>query len=137
MQNRVFFPQAALDAWIVDGTVDLQQSELTIPGEGRRYKLAEAVRVLREVSGSGDPHEIVGKVKALVSLQQLGAEVVETSMLVGDAAYDVEPGWLAMPVGTWADHLKSDARKKARAGRADPGPRTEEDLLAGFIKRTV
>ena len=135
MENRVFFPQAALDHWMVDGTVDLQQSELTILAEGRSYRLTEAVRVMREVSGGGDPYELVGRVKPRAYLDELGAEIVEGSMLLGDEAYDVEPGWLAAPVGSLALHLASEARMKARAGAdADPNqpqgsPMTEEDLL--------
>src|SRR5579883_335947 len=139
MQNRIFFPQAALDEWIVDGTVDLQGTELTILGEGRRYKLAEAVHVLRDVSGSGDPHELVGRVKARGHLEQLGAEIVETSMLLGDSAYDVEPGWMGIPTTTFAEYVGSDVRKKAKSSR--PGaftaaePKTDEDLLARFLTK--
>jgi hypothetical protein len=137
MENRVFFPQAALDRWIGDGTVDLDQSELTILAEGRRYKLADAVRVVREVGGAGDPHELVGRVKALAYLEQLGAEIVETSMLLDDAAYDVELGWLGIPVGTLAQHIASDARKAARAGRATEDAKSDEDLLARFLGKNL
>jgi hypothetical protein len=140
MKNRVFFPQAALDQWIVDGSVELQDGELTIMSEGRSYRLAEAVRVLREVSGAGDGHELVGRVKARMYLEQLGAELVETSMLLGDAAYDVEPGWLGIPVGTFAEHVGSDARKRARGGgsaRTGADPKTDEDLLARFLAKNL
>jgi len=102
MENRFFFPQAALDQWIVDGMVDVQNGELLIIGEGRRYKLAEAVRVVREVTGSADHHDLVGHVKARVQLEKLGAEIVESSMLLGDAAYDVDPGWVGAPVASSA-----------------------------------
>jgi hypothetical protein len=136
MENRVFFPQTALDQWIVEGTVDLQQNELTILSGGRRYKLVEAARVLRELSGSGDPQELVGRVKARTYLEQLGAEIVESSMLLGDAAYDVEPGWLGVPVGSFAEHMTSGARSHARGG-ADPtsDPKSDEDLLLRFLGR--
>jgi hypothetical protein len=137
MKNRVFFPQAALDQWIVDGSVELQDGELTIVAEGRRYRLAEAVRVIREVSGAGDGHEVVGRVKARMYLEQLGAEIVETSMLLGEAAYDVEPGWLGIPVGTFAEHVGSDARKRARGSKAGADPRTDEDLLARFLAKNL
>jgi hypothetical protein len=137
MQNRVFFPQAALDQWIVDGSVDLQQAELTILGEGRRYKLVEGVRVLREVSGGGDPHDLVGRVKPLSQLEQLGAEIVETSMLLGDKAYDVEPGWLGLPVGTFAEHVSSAKRRNARGDESGPDPKTDEELLARFLVKNA
>jgi hypothetical protein len=99
MENRFFFPQAALDQWIVDERVDFRDAELTVLGAGRRYKLAEAVHVVREVSGTTDSHDIVGRVKSRGALEKLGAEIVESSMLLGDAAYDVEPGWVGTPIG--------------------------------------
>jgi hypothetical protein len=70
MQNRVFFPQAALDQWLVDGTVDLRGTELTIVPEARVYRLAEAVHILREVSGAEDAQSLVGRVKAKSALEE-------------------------------------------------------------------
>jgi hypothetical protein len=102
MENLYFFPQAALDQWIVDERVDVKDGELTVLGAGRRYKLSEAVHVLREVTGAGDSRDLLGRVKARGKLEQLGAEIVEGSMLLGDAAYDVEPGWFGTPVGASA-----------------------------------
>lgn len=141
MENRIFFPQTALDQWIVDGTVDLQQNELTILAEGRRFKLADAVRILREVSGAGDPHSLIGRVKERAPLEKLGAEIVESSMLLGEAAYDVEPGWVGVPIGDFVDHVGSDARKRARlgreVGREGEDPKTDEDLLARFLAKNL
>ena len=140
MENRVFFPQAALDQWIVDGTIDLTDGKLTILAEGRRYELAEAVRVVREVSGSGDAHDLVGRVKGRAALEQLGAELVESSMLLGDAAYDVDPGWIGTPIGSFAEHVGSDARQRARQAHGDrfgPEPKTDEDLLARFLEKNL
>ena len=136
MQNRVFFPQGALDQWIVDGTVDLQGGELTILAEQRRYQVVEAVRVLQEVSGSGDKHDLVGRVKTRAALEQLGAEIVESSMLLGDAAYDVEPGWVGTPVGSFSAHVKA-ARERARDAAFGPEPKTDEDLLARFLAKNL
>jgi hypothetical protein len=99
MENRFFFPQAAVDQWIVDERVDFRDGELTVLGPGRRYKVSEAVHVVREVTGTTDAHDLVGRVKARGALETLGAEIIESSMLLGDAAYDVEPGWMGTPVG--------------------------------------
>ena len=129
MENRVFFPQAALDQWIVDGAVLLEDGILTIVDEGRRYALTEAVRVLREVSGVGDEHELVGRAKTRTYLEQLGAELVETSMLLGDAAYDVVPGWAGLPVGSFADY-RSQARPEVQ--KLDG----EEAVLARLLLRS-
>ncbi len=133
MENRVFFPQAALDEWIVSGTVELNGQDLTVLAAGRQYKLAEAVHVLRDVSGTGDTHELVGLVKARAYLEQLGAELVETSMLIGDSAYDVDPGWLGIPAETFADFVQSSACREACGRSGHPPPMREEDLLGKLL----
>jgi hypothetical protein len=137
MQNRVFFPEQSLNEWLVDGAVDLRGSELTILAEARRYNLAEAVRVIAEVTGGPDTNDLVGRVKSKVFLQELGAELLESSMVLGDNAYDVIPGWLGAPVGSFVEHVTSAERQNARASFTNEftgeEPRTDEDLLARFL----
>jgi hypothetical protein len=140
MQNRVFLPQSALDQWMLEGSIDLQGTELTILAEARRYRLTEAVAIQREVTGSPDPHEIVGRAKSRTFLEELGAELVETSMILGDSAYDVVPGWLGSPVGSFDEHVTSAVRKKARAEHSTGkggDPKTDEDLLARFVVKNL
>jgi hypothetical protein len=139
MQNRVFFPQAFVDQWGVDGKVDLTANELILLVEGRTYKIDEAVYVVAEVTGANDDRKIVGKVKAKAGLEELGAEILENSMIIGDNAYDVVPGWMGTPTSTFAEHLLSPARMKARGDRTDvgAGPRTEEELLQRFVEGTL
>ena len=143
MQNRVFFPQTALDQWIVDGAVDLRGGALTLVGEGRTYEVAEAVRVLREVSGAGDGAQLVGKVKTRVWLEQQGAEIVESSMLLGEAAYDVAPGWMGVPVGAFSERgaeASPASSKKGKGGKRATKhgpPKTDEELLARFLAKNL
>ncbi len=143
MPNRIFFPQEALDAWMLDGTIDVKGAELTIAAEGRRYKIADAVRVIREVSGETDVNELVGKVKSKPYLVEMGAELLENSMIMGNNAYDVVQGWTGVPVGTFLEHAASPDRAKARArAEADDKfqpeePRTEEQLLARFLMKNL
>ncbi|UQA59004.1 hypothetical protein [Polyangium aurulentum] len=127
MKNRVFFPQVALDEWLAEDRVDLRNDELTIKSEGRKYRIIEAIRVVREVSGASDSHELLGKVKSKAFLGELGAEILETSMILGDNAYDVVPGFVGAPVGTFAEHQKSASTAQAR------NLSTDEDLLAAFL----
>lgn len=117
MQNRVFFPQAALDQWIVDEAVELSGNELTLVGEARRFRIAEAVYIKGEVTGTPDTNELVGKVKSRTFLTELGAEIVESSMILGDNAYDVVPGWMGSGSG------------------ALEGVKTDEELLARFLAK--
>ena len=129
MKNRVFFPQAALDEWLVEDRVDLKQDELMIKSEGRRYKIVEAIRIMREVTGAPDAHELLGKVKSRAFLNELGAEILEGSMILGDNAYDVVPGFVGAPVGTFAEHRRSVPEPVAAAKVAS----TDEELLATFL----
>lgn len=140
MQNRVFFSQTAFDRWLVEGAIELAGNELTIIADGRRYRVAEAVHVLREVAGVPDQNDIVGKVKSKLFLEELGAEILEGSMIIGENAYDVIQGWLGAPTSTWADHVQSIERKKARESFSNEfpeEPKTDEDLLARFLMKSM
>lgn len=139
MENRVFFPQLAVDQWGIDGKVDLTSNELIVLADGRRYKVEEAVRVVAEVTGANDEHKLVGKVKAKRLLDEMGAEILEGSMILGDYAYDVVPGWMGTPATPFADHLASPERMAARGGKTDigSGPKTDEELLKRFVEGTL
>jgi hypothetical protein len=147
--NRVFFPQAGLDHWLSEGKLELSSDALTLVGEGRRYRIAEAARVLREVTGTPDPYDIVGRVKSRAALMELGAELVESSMVIGDNAYDVVPGFVGEPMAAAPGASVPGARPsrvpgarpgaetkgagKSRKGRGDapaPGGASDEDVLA-------
>ncbi|MBI2395130.1 MAG: hypothetical protein HYV09_36505 [Deltaproteobacteria bacterium] len=122
--NRVFFPQPLLDAWIADERVELHGDELQLRDEGRRYTIAEAVHVLRDAAGGGDRMKLLGKVKTRDQLQELGAEVFEASMIIGDDAYDVVPGFVGEPIG-------------AAAVQSPTANNSEEDLLAQFLIKSL
>ena len=129
MKNRVFFPQRALDQWLGEDRVDLVGNELVIKAEGRKYRVLEAVLIVNEVSGGVDQFELVGKVKTIMYLTELGAEVLENSMVLGELAYEVIPGFVGAPIGTLAQH---------RAGGSIPPPASarvssDEDMLAQYL----
>jgi hypothetical protein len=122
--NRVFFPQPLLDAWVADERVDITGTALQLRDEGRSYEISEAVHVLRDAAGGGDANKLLGKVKTREQLMAIGAEVFEGSMIVGDDAYDVIPGFVGTPVGA-----PVDTAPNAEAG--------EEDLLAQFLIKSL
>ena len=135
MQNRVFFPQSAVDQWGIDGKIDLVAGELILLAEGRRYKVEESVRIVVEVTGANDDRKIIGKVKPKRSLDEIGAELLENSMILGDNAYDVVPGWMGTPTSPFAEHLVSPDRATARGNKTDVGalPTSDEELLTRFL----
>lgn len=135
-KNRVFFPQEALDRWLVEGRVELSGSELTIPDERRRFRLVEAVRVVSAEVGYSDPDELVGKVKTVPYLSELGAELLGDSMVLSDNAFRVVAGWLGSPVGTLAEHRAE--REELRVSRPPAlAPGSDEELLASFLARNL
>jgi hypothetical protein len=139
MQNRVFFPQLLLDQWGIEGKIDLTGDELVVLAEGRKYRIVECVYIVAEVTGAKDPHAFIGKVKPKAVLDELGAEILENSMIIGDNAYDVVPGWAGTPVSSFRDHLLSSERMSARGGKTDVGatPKNEEEMLKRFFEGTL
>lgn len=98
--NGVFFPQAMLDILVDAGKIDLDGDELVLTDGGFRYRIEEAVRILREVAKGDDPSKLCGRVRKREELaEKLGAELLGDSMLVEDSAYDVVPGFIGTPVG--------------------------------------
>ena len=128
--NRVFFPQALLDTWIADERVELAGDELLLKDEGRRYKIAEAVRVVTDVAGGGDAHKLLGKVKTRAQLEPLSAELLETSIVVGDDAFDVVPGFVGEPVGAFEARAEAAIQPTTPAG-------SDEELLAQFLLKSL
>lgn len=132
MRNRVFFPQGALDEWMANDRVEIERDELTIRSENRRFRIVEAVRILREVAGAGDEAELIGKVKSKPYLAELGAELMEESMILGDAAYDVVPGFVGAPIGSFEEH-RASIPETATAGALS----SDEELLAAFLSKAM
>ncbi len=123
-KNRVFFPQEALDAWLSEGRVDLSEARLTLRPSGRTYRLVEAVRVLAEVTGATDPHDLVGRVKSTAYLGELGAELASDSMILGENAYEVVPGFLGVAATPFSEHAAASGGGEAAS---------DEELLRALL----
>lgn len=134
-KNRLFFPQAALDTWVVEERIELTDTELTLKtgsaagAVGRRYRLVEAAHIVSEVTGTPDPHEIIGRVKSKGFLTELGAEMLEKSMMIGDNAYDIEPGFLGTPI----ESFKAFHERVSQTNEGPPRAKTEEELLGALL----
>ena len=97
MPAKVFIGQPALDAWLSSDAVDVQGGELTFHADGRKLRMTPGAHFIK-VSGDGpDPNGLLGKVKDETALAKLGAEQYMNSVILGDTAYDVEPGFVAEP----------------------------------------
>jgi hypothetical protein len=127
MKNRVFFPQALLDLLMDAKRIDIEGDELLLSESGSRYRVVEAVRVLRELTDGNDPNDLCGRVKSRLYLQEIGAELLGDSMIVADKAYEILTGFVGLPLGRAPN-------APARADGSPPatmGPH-EEEILAGL-----
>lgn len=113
MSFRVFLPQMTIDQWVASDRVDLQGEFITLRPEGVRFQLTSAAFFKAASGGSADLHGLVGKVKDQSAIDALGGEAYMSSVVVGDAAYDVEPGFVATPDGPVGSTTELFAAMKA------------------------
>lgn len=89
----VFVTNAMLNSWTDQGKVRLADTTLHLLAEGRTIELTPAVRVVKLIDGSDDPHHLVGKVKTAQQLHAMGAEHYLDSVICGDVGYYVVEGF--------------------------------------------
>jgi hypothetical protein len=98
MSGLLFVSQAMLDSWAEAGKIDFVGNVMTLlagDGKGRSYALDPAVRFMKVLGDEKDPNGLLHKVKSVVQLKELGAEPAGDSCILGDLAYEVQPGFLA------------------------------------------
>jgi len=92
--DRMFVGQTTLERWIDDGVVEVSGNHVHLPAHGRTYFLEPAQRLLRLVSGT-EGAGAVGKVLSDENVMALGGEILGDSVMFGELAFEVEPGWIA------------------------------------------
>lgn len=80
---------------MADGRAHMTGDSMFI--DGNRFELTSAVRFVSEVAGGGDETGLVGRVKSVEQLGELGGEHAAGSVILGDNAYEVIEGFLATP----------------------------------------
>src|SRR5262245_13566240 len=111
-----------LEEWSSAEKVDLQDGKLVVAENKANHAVMPAVHFVKLVSGT-DTNNLVGRVKTMAQLDTLGAEHMMDSVILGESAYEVTPGYIAdVPAPAAA---KPDGKKK--------GASPEADLLAAFI----
>lgn len=133
-KNRLFIPQDTLDLWVDEEKAFVEGDELTLAEDGRIYRLAAAVRFLREATGANDPNELVGKVKEETKLAILGADAYMDLVILEENAYDVQRGFVGVPAleASHEDELKSKAERASQmpVEVANPAATQENDSAA-------
>ncbi len=147
--NRLFVSQTKLDQWLSDSLVEVDGETMTTQPDGNRFELRTAVLFLEELTGEGDPHELLGRVKDLEQIVALGGEYASGSVILGDNAYTVVEGFVGDPVledrsggglaGGDANstdvspHTGDSLAAAMRSATGEPGRDGELDLLARFF----
>jgi hypothetical protein len=98
---RIYVSQAMVDAWLGAGRTRLDGDLLRLPAEAGAISLYlnPAVHVERIDGTEVDSHGLVGTVRSTQELAQIGAELHDASVVLGEQAYTVRPGFVAVPVG--------------------------------------
>ena len=120
---KLFLPQKTLEDWSVGDKADLEDGKLVIKETRSSHAVTPAVHFVKVVSGN-DAHHLTGRVKTMKQLDELGAEHMMDSVLLGETAFEVIPGYVT-ELGAQAAPVKPDPKKKAIS--------PEADLLAAFI----
>jgi hypothetical protein len=126
MGGLLFVSQAMLDSWAEQGKIDFVGNVMTLlagEGQGRRYDLDPAVRFMKVLGLEKDPNSLVHKVKSVKQLREMGAEPAEDSCILGDVAYEVQPGFLAEAAALQAAATAQPAPKTAQPPGQAPAPR--------------
>jgi hypothetical protein len=93
--HKIFFSQRILDSLIDEGKIRLDKNVLTLLlPDTPSFELEPAYRFVRTSDAGPDPHGLVGQIKYEKDMKALNAEVYLDSIMYGDTAYEVEPGFI-------------------------------------------
>lgn len=116
---RLFLPQAKLEEWLLEEVADLQGDRLVLSKTKEQFPATPAVH-FRQLAGGQDAKGLLSKVKTQAQLDQLGAEKMAGSVLLGETAYEVVEGYVVELSGP-------------KPSAPPPKPSGEADLLADFL----
>src|SRR4029078_8252403 len=105
-----FVSQQRVQQWTEEGRVSVEGKILNLPELGRTFRLTEAFFVERVVSEGGDAFKLTGRVKTRVQIASLGGEVFLNSLIIGDAAYEGDPGFVGEALAAIATAPASGAK---------------------------
>ena len=91
---RLFISQERLDEWTADAKASLADDRLELTDFGRVFVVEPAVRFMSVAGGDSDPNDFLNRVKTEAELAELGADLYMNSVIHGEVAYDVQPGFV-------------------------------------------
>lgn len=103
MTVKVFIPQAVIDGWVASDRVEISGDVLTFRADAVALRVSAASYFKTVSAGSDAPFGLLGRVKSEEEIARLGAEAYMSSVIVGETAYEVEPGFVGVPTREEAD----------------------------------
>lgn len=89
----MFIAQRTLESWLETGNVQMDNTIVTLRNLGCSYELTPAVRFVKVLPDGAAP-DVVGKVLTEARITELGGELMGESVLFGETAFEVEPGFV-------------------------------------------
>lgn len=134
MSGLLFVSQAVLESWTEHGKIDFQGDLMTLrsgEGQGHSYVLGPAVRFMKVLGTDRDPNALLGKVKTDTQLRALGAEQLGDSVVLGEFAYEVQPGFVAELTLQEAMPAQRSQTEASTAGAKPSAPEVNAVLASG------
>ena len=131
--TRLFWSQKTIDEWIEKDKVVIKDNVLSIEGEPNSYSIKQAVHFLADVADGTDPQNLVGRVKELDVILELGAEHYMDSVLLEDTAYQVATGFIGTPLAQIVDNDKGDKISEVLKTQTGESEIEDRELLAKFL----
>jgi len=98
MSLKIFLPQDVVDSWIAADQVELSGEIMTFRTQQVALRLVPGYCFDQVSGGSDEGHDLLGRAKTKAAVSALGAEVYMNSMILGETAYEVTPGFIAKPL---------------------------------------
>src|SRR5438094_241780 len=93
-ETKMFLPQDTLELWLESGNVDFEGTVVTLKAHKVSYQLEPAVRITNLIAGLVQSN-LVGKVLSQRRVAENGGEILEDSVVFGEVAFQVTPGYVA------------------------------------------
>lgn len=115
LHDQMFVAQTTLEAWLDSGKVEFDGRVVRLKSQGVAFDLESAVRFVSIIDGVEDSN-LLGKVLPESRIKDLGGEVLGDSVVFGEIAFQVRPGYIATRQGTPAISSEfADKRKETTA----------------------
>lgn len=102
LHDRMFIAQSTLEAWMDSGRVQVVDNRVVLEKLDRTYLIEAAVRFVSVVPEGAAP-TLLGKVLSEKRIIEIGGELLGDSVLFGDAAFHVVPGYIGTLVDRGVD----------------------------------